>query len=109
MLTVDVTRVDLYRPVLGDGDEPVARTPYRQALRAVLHTQFGAEILGGGQSEQVTGRLDLDGSPGLKHWDQVYDRSTQLWWEVTWVRARVGLGLDHVEAGLRAVQGASVG
>lgn len=109
MLPLAVTTVDLYRPTLGDADEPAARSAYRQGLRAVLHSQGGGESVGHGQSEQVQGQLDLDLDPGLKHWDQVYDRSTQQWWEVTWVRVRVGLGLDHVEAGLRAVQGVSIG
>jgi hypothetical protein len=109
MLPYATTRVDLYRPVIGDGDEPAVRNPYRQGLPAVLHTQGGTETLGQGQSEQIQGRLTLDGHPGLKHWDQVYDRTTQEWWEVTWVRVRNGLGLDHVEAGLQAVQGVSIG
>lgn len=109
MLPLTTTRVDLYRPAMADGDEPVSRMAYRSGLPAVVHTQAGGELLGHGQSETVIGRLDLSTNPGLKHWDQVYDRTTGNWWEVTWVRTRTGLGLDHVEAGLRATQGVTVG
>ena len=109
VLPITTTRVDLYRPLLDDGDAPVARQPYRVGLLAVVHSQSGSEQVVGGQKETATGRLDLGVNVGLKHWDQVYDRSTQEWWEFTWVKVRVGLGLYHVEAGLKSTQGVSIG
>lgn len=109
MLPLTTTRVDLYRPLIADEDVPVARSAYRHNLSAVVHSDVGQERTNGGQTEDVIGRLDIGIDPGLAHWDQVYDRKTGRWWEVTWVRARKGLGLDHVEAGLRQTQGASIG
>lgn len=109
MLPLSTTRVDLYRPLPGDPETPVAQVPYRTGLPAVVHSQIGIERVDGGQSEDVGGRLDLGIDPGLQHYDRVYDRTTQDWWEVAWVRVRTGLGLTHVEAGLRQVKGSSVG
>jgi hypothetical protein len=75
-------------------------------IPAVLHSDTGFERRGGGTQAELTARLDVPLGTDLRRYDQVYDQSTGETWEVDWVRARVGFGLDHVEAGLHWVEGA---
>jgi len=89
--------------------DPMVDSPYltkATGIPAVLHTDTGFENRGGGTQAELTARLDIPSSVDLQRYDRVYDQSTGETWEVDWVRKRVGLGLDHKEAGLHAIEGA---
>ena len=90
-----------------------ARDPYdakpaaaviASGIRAHISTPNGREQTAGGSQEVVEFRLSCD-PVDLRHTDQVQDEATGAVYEVTWARAREGLGLDHVEAGLKQVAG----
>jgi hypothetical protein len=71
-------------------------------VRAVIGSPSGAETVMGGSSEDVSAQLTCD-PVSLRHDDRVTDETTGDQWQVVWVRRRIGLGLDHVSAGLRAI------
>ena len=90
-----------------------ARDPYdakpaaavvASGIRAHISTPRGREQTAGGSQEVVEFRLSCD-PVDLRHTDQVQDEETDALYEVTWARIRQGLGLDHVEAGLKQVAG----
>lgn len=98
--TVTVSRSDQDGTV--DSYDTVTYTPRPQHVRAVIGRPGGGETTTGGSSEQATATLDCDPCD-LRHDDRVTDDTTGDVWEVTWVRRRVGFGLDHMVAGLIAV------
>lgn len=67
----------------------------------------GRSELNAGSQEVLNFRLSADPCD-LRHTDIVLDESTGEKFQVMWVKARTGLGLDHVAAGLRSVIGASL-
>lgn len=73
-------------------------------VRAHISTPNGREQTAGGSQEVVEFRMSCD-PVDLRHTDQVQDEGSGAIYEVTWARAREGLGLDHVEAGLKQVAG----
>jgi hypothetical protein len=73
-------------------------------IRAHISTSTGGETVRGGQQEEVTFRLSAD-PVELTHTDRVKDEKTGEVYEVVWTRPRTGLGLDHVQAGLRQIRG----
>lgn len=98
--TVTVSRSD--QDGTKDAYDTVTYTDRAQRVRAVISGPGGTEVTAGGSSEQVSARLDCDPCD-LRHDDRVTDDTTGDVWEVSWVRRRVGLGLDHMVAGLAAV------
>lgn len=71
-------------------------------VRAVISAPSGSENIGNGSSEDVIARLVCDPTD-LRHSDRIVDDTTGDRYEVAWTRRRVGLGLDHTVADLRAV------
>ena len=90
-----------------------ARDPYdakpaaaviASGISAHISTPNGHEQTAGGSQEVVEFRLSCD-PVDLRYTDQVQDEQADALYEVTWARTRQGLGLDHVEAGLKQVNG----
>lgn len=77
-------------------------------VRAHISTSRGDEEPSGGDQEVVHFRLSCD-PVDLHHSDRIEDESTGEAYDVQWARLRRGLGLDHVEAGLRQVEGIASG
>lgn len=73
-------------------------------VRAHISAPSGRELVNGGEQSDVSFRLTCDPCD-LGHSDRVRDESTGAVFLVDWAVARSGLGLSHVEAGLRMVQG----
>ena len=73
-------------------------------VRAHISSPSGRERVAGGSQEVVEFRLACD-SVDLRHTDRVQDEQSGAIYEVVWARSRQGLGLDHVEAGLKQVSG----
>lgn len=71
-------------------------------VRAVIGSDSGRETNVGGSSESVDARLDCDPCD-LRHGDRITDETTGETWGVSWVRRRIGYGLDHMAAGLLAI------
>jgi hypothetical protein len=71
-------------------------------VRAHISVSHGLEPV---QAQEVVAyRLDSD-ICDLQHLDRILDEKTSLVYEVRWVAARYGLGLDHMEAGLSRYEG----
>jgi hypothetical protein len=86
-------------------DTPTVR-PVANGIRAVIGSPSGRDRIIGGDQSAITAKLDCDPCD-LRHYDVVTDDVTAVEYGVVWVTTRIGLGLDHLEAGLTAVQGAS--
>jgi hypothetical protein len=71
-------------------------------VRAVIGSLSGSENVSGGSSEQMGAHFDCDPCD-LRHDDRVLDEQTSETWQVSWVRRRIGLGLDHMVGDLLAV------
>ena len=66
------------------------------------------ESVPGGGRQALTATLNCDYTAALAAFDhtcRVTDLTTDEVWEVEWVKVRIGLGLDHVEARLTAWKG----
>lgn len=103
--TVTVLRVpgsatrDPYDP------EPAATT-VAAGVPAHISTSYGREQQRGGSQSVTSLRLSCDPIPaGLLHTDRILDDKTGEVYEVTWAVARFGLGMDHLQGGLRQVSG----
>jgi hypothetical protein len=103
--TVTVTRTD------GTGDPYVDATPSEVAerVRAHISAPTGSDARVGGAQEIVDAVLLTEVTPALQRADRVTCETTGDTYTITWVRRRTGLGLDHQQAGLVAVKGASNG
>jgi hypothetical protein len=69
----------------------------------------GSESLIGGDRERVDGRILLDPGFDVHHADQVVDELTGDAWDVSFVRHRTGLDLDHQVLGVYAITGTARG
>ena len=102
-ITVKRTPTD---PNLDPYDPPPERTTVASGVRAHISTARGSEDLGGSEREIVWFRLGCDPfNAGLTHLDIVEDDQTSEAYEVVWVKARFGLGLDHFEGRMKQISG----
>ena len=104
------TTVAIARPD-GSGDPYVDVTPSALAdgVRAHISAPTGQDARVGGAQEIVDAVLLTEVTPALRRADRVTCETTGDTYTITWVRRRTGLGLDHQQAGLVAVKGASNG
>ena len=107
-IPVATTTIAVLRVPSDPGRDPYDAKPAAEVIasriRAHLSSPSGRERTVGGSQEVVEFRLSCD-PVDLRHTDQVQDEQTDAVYEVTWARIRQGLGLDHVEAGLKQVTG----
>lgn len=103
MIPVATTTITILATT-GDPYEESAPTVVASGIRAHIGQPGGSEIRGGGSQSDVSDKLDADPCT-LDHTMQVRDDTTGVVFDVVWVRDRRGLGLDHIEAGLRQVVG----
>lgn len=73
-------------------------------VRAQISSPSGRERVIGGSQEIVEFSLSCDPTD-LTHLDRVLDDTTGKVYEVMWATQRIGFGLEHTRAGLRAVEG----
>jgi hypothetical protein len=101
------TTISVLRPEGGDPYEPTGAAP------TLVGTVAGHLSSPGGRNEVVGGEqevidLELVCNPiAMQHTDLVRDETTDVIYTVVWCHQRYGLGLDHVKAGLRIVEGAA--
>jgi hypothetical protein len=103
--TTTVTITDI---ATGDPYEDSATTT-RTAIPAHVSAPSGTDESVGGDKEIVDAEAYLPAGTAVASTSRVTDTATAITYAVTWVRARRGLGLDHVHLGLRAVRGGSNG
>ena len=101
--TIGVLRISA-DPARDPYDAKPAAEVIASGIRAHISTPRGREQTAGGSQEVVEFRLSCD-PVDLRHTDEVQDEQTGALYEVTWARVRQGLGLDHIEAGLKQVAG----
>lgn len=109
MIPVATTTITISRARADEDpyDTPVVR-PVANGIRAVIGLPSGRDHIIGGHQTVVDAKLDCDPCE-LGHSDLVTDDTTEITYQVVWRTPRVGLGLDHIEAGLNVVEGASNG
>lgn len=108
MTTTTVTVLD--QSGTGDPYETGTVTTLATAVPAVISSPVGDENRLGGEREQVDAMAYVGaGAPELDRSCVLVDEQTTERWSVTWTRRRQGLGLDHQQAGLRAIKGAASG
>lgn len=92
---------------VGTGDPYEAATtstPY-VGVRAHFSAPSGDDVAVGGDKEVIQATCYLPAGTVIQRSDIVTDDATGADYAVVWSRKRVGLGLDHVVVGLRAVNG----
>jgi hypothetical protein len=108
MLPISTTTVTISRfpvdPARDSYDAPPAAVTVASGVRAHISSPSGAETQLGGSQAVTQYRLDCD-PVDVTHIDRVTDDTTGITYEVLWAVSRYGLGLDHVEAALRLVEG----
>lgn len=106
-IPVATTSIRILRPAGADEpyETPGTPTVVATGVRAHISTSRGTENVAGGSQEIVYFRMSCD-PVDLQHQDRVEDEATGLIYNVEWARLRRGLGLDHVEAGMKQVEGA---
>lgn len=104
--TITVERVvpDPDRDPMDPQPEP---TVIATGVRAHISTSTGSEAVGSGAEQSVTNfRMSCDPfDGGLHHEATVTDDLSGEVYEVVWSVSRVGLDLDHFQAGLTQVSG----
>lgn len=103
------TKISILRVSGGSADpydaQPAASV-VASGIRAHISTSSGTETLAGGSQEVTEFRLAADPC-ALDHLDVVLDEVTSERYSVVWTRRRPGIipALDHVQAGLKRVEG----
>jgi hypothetical protein len=105
--TTTVTVID--QGGIGDPYEAGTATTVATGVPAHIGSPSGMESRLGGEREVVDAVLHIDVTPLLTRSYVVVDEQTDETWSITWVRTRIGLGLDHQRAGLVAVKGGAGG
>jgi hypothetical protein len=110
MIPLATTLVQIDRPAAGvDPYATQVLTVVGQNVPGHISAPSGSDRHVGGDQENVDAVLYVDCCTDIAYTDQVLDLQTGDRYDVTWVRRRIGVGLDHLKAGLRASQGASNG
>lgn len=91
--TVTVLRSD--QDGTKDQFDGVTRSTLVTGVRAVIGSPSGTNDMQGGDSESVTERFQCDPTD-IRHDDLILDEISGLTWNITWVRRRMGFGLDHM-------------
>ena len=108
MIPISSTTITVRRyPIDIERDSYDALPPWETiatGVRAHISSPAGTEIVLGGTQSDVVFSLACD-PVDLQHIDQVVDDATGTVYSVIWAAPRVGLGLEHVAAGLRQVLG----
>jgi hypothetical protein len=115
VIPLQTTTVDVLRRSTGaDPYEEAGPVTVADNVRAHIGSPSGTDLAIGGDAMTITDRMDCDPCD-LRPGDLVTDRENvdgsgaAITYEIVWVRARNGLGLDHMVAGLRQSVGASNG
>lgn len=88
----------------GDPYEEASTSIVASGVRAHIGSARGRERVIGGSKETLDASLNCDPCT-ITHTCTVTDEATDETFEVVWAELRRGLGLDHIEAGLRRVRG----
>lgn len=109
MIPLSTTTITIRRPAAGvDPYEQTTAALVTQGIAAHIGSPGGADVRIGGDQQIITDHLDADVCD-LRHGDTVTDDGNGVTYQVVWVRRRIGLGLDHMAAGLVQVEGAANG
>lgn len=103
--TITVTRVPP-DPARDGYDTQPAAAPVASNVRAVIGSYSGRQQITTGDRTVVTFTLRADPCD-IRADDTVTDNGNGQTYRVIWARVRIALGLDHVEANLEQVAGAS--
>ena len=109
-MIIDTTTVTIVRPdASGDPYEAATTITVATGVRAHISAPSGNDLAIGGDKEVISAVAYLPAGTTVTRADQITDDQTGDTYTVAWSHARRGLGLDHVQLGLRAVEGAANG
>jgi hypothetical protein len=109
VIALSTTTITILRP--RTDDDPYEAPPIRPVaneIRATIGNPSGRDHVVGGHQSHIDAKLNCDPCD-LRHYDRVTDDLTGRTYDVKWVQNRIGLGLDHLEAGLVFTEGQSNG
>jgi hypothetical protein len=108
MIPISTTTITVYSPATPDldaepysGTEDTAMVASASGIPAVIDRPRGREQIAGGEQAVWDFELICDNTP-ISRFSQIGDDTTGVRYDVVWVWE---LANDHVEAGLRLVQG----
>jgi hypothetical protein len=107
---IDTTTVTITRPTAsGDPYEAATVTTVAAGVRAHIGSPSGTDQHVGGDKEVISAVCYVPAGTDVVRSDLIADDQTGTAYSVVWSTRRRGLGLDHVQVGLRTVQGVSNG
>lgn len=111
MIPISTTTISVLEQTAADeyaepyeGQTEAQRVASAVGVRAVIGAPSGSEIVRGGEQMVAQYSLQCDPTP-MTHRSWVKDEMTGRVYTVVWCKDRIGLGLDHVQAQLRVVEG----
>lgn len=109
---ISLSQYDFYRQahLEEDGGEEDTYTIFETGIRGSTVYFSGTESVAQGSRERVDARVFCDVPATEIHaYDRIHDTTTNQWWYVSFVRSRLGLGLDHLVIGVYEVTGIARG
>lgn len=109
-MLIDTTTVTITRPVAtGDPYEAATTSTVATGVRAHIGSPSGNDAHLGGDKEVITAVCYVPAGTDVVRSDRITDDANGATYAVVWSTRRRGLGLDHLQVGLRAVTGAANG
>lgn len=109
-MLIATTTVTIERPDgTGDPYEAASVATVASGVRAHISAPSGSDQNVGGDKVVIDAVAYLPRGTSLVRSDLITDDTSGNTYEVVWQFARQGLGLDHVQLGLRFVEGGSNG
>lgn len=111
MIPLATTTITVFRIPLTAEDDPLDDLPDAEAVASGVRAHISVGTGAAGQEEgmgqqEVLNDLRLSCDPtDIQNEDVVHDEKDGRDYQVTWVQPRYGLGLDHMEVGLKRTEG----
>ncbi len=109
---IALSKYDFYRQanLTDDGGDEDTYTVFETAIPGTTVYFSGTESVAQGSRERVDARVFCDvPASDVFAYDRIHDTTTDQWWYVSFVRSRLGLGLDHLVIGVYEVTGIARG
>lgn len=93
----------------GDSGDELTFANVATGVRGSSVYYSGTESVMQGDRERVDARIFIDPVYDVRYYDRLVDEITGDVWSISFVRKRVGFGLDHLVCGVYAITGAAKG
>lgn len=93
----------------GDSGDELSFVAVATGVRGTSVYYSGTESVMQGDRERVDGRIMLDTDFQVKYYDRLVDETTGDTWALSFVRKRLGFGLEHLVCGVYEITGSARG